>query len=60
MVFVDSTALGVLASGVRSIGAQGGTLDVVCGNANNKPVFEIAGLNRVLLIYRSCAEALAA
>ena len=60
VVFVDSTALGVVASGVRSIDAQGGTLDVVCGDENITRLFEITGLDRVLQIYRSRAEALAA
>ena len=60
VVFVDSTALGVVASGVRSIDAQGGTLDVVCGDENITRLFEITGLDRVLQIYPSRTEALAA
>ena len=60
VIFVDSTALGVVASGVRSIDAQGGTLDIVCGDENITRLFEITGLDRVLQIYGSRAEALAA
>lgn len=58
--FVDSTALGVIASGVRSITSQGGSLEVACEDKNITRLFEITGLDRVLQIYRSRAEALAA
>ena len=59
VIFIDSTALGVVASGFRSIGARGGTLAVVCGDKNITRLFEITGLDRVLQIYRSRDEALA-
>jgi anti-sigma B factor antagonist len=60
VVFIDSTALGVVASGVRTIDAQGGILDIVCGDKNITRLFEITGLDRVLQIYGSRDEALAA
>jgi anti-anti-sigma factor len=60
VTFIDSTALGVVALAVRRIDDQGGTLDVVCGDENITRIFEITGMDRVLQIYRSRDEALAA
>jgi len=60
VIFVDSTALGVIASGVRSIEAHGGTIDIVSDDKNITRLFEITGLDRVLQIYGSRADALAA
>ena len=50
VIFIDSTALGVVASGFRTIGAQGGTLVIVCGDKNITRLFEITGLDRVLQV----------
>jgi anti-sigma B factor antagonist len=58
--FIDSTALGVVVAGVRNIKAQGGTLDVACSQQNIRGVFETTGLDRILGVYCSLAEALAA
>jgi anti-sigma B factor antagonist len=60
VTFIDSTALGVVVSGLRSIKARGGTLDIVCCEESVRGIFETTRLNEVLDIYRSRAEALAA
>jgi anti-sigma B factor antagonist len=60
VIFVDSTALGVIASGVRSIEARGGIIDIVSDDKNVTRLFEITGLDRVLQIYGSRDDALAA
>jgi anti-sigma B factor antagonist len=57
--FVDSTALGVVVGGVKLTQAQGGTLDIVCPQESIRSIFETTGLDRVLGVYRSRAEALA-
>jgi anti-sigma B factor antagonist len=58
--FIDSTALGVVVGGVKTIKAQGGTLDIVCGEDAIRAIFETTRLDQILNIYGSRAEALAA
>ncbi len=58
--FIDSTALGVVVAGVKSVRAHGGSLDIVCGDKNIRRIFEITGLDRILRMYRSRQEALGA
>ncbi len=60
VTFIDSTALGVMVSGLRSIKARGGTMDIVCPEEAIRGIFETTRLNEVLGIYLSRAEALAA
>jgi anti-sigma B factor antagonist len=47
--FIDSTFLGVLLGGMRSLRERGGELSVVCPDSIRK-TFEITGLDRVLTI----------
>jgi anti-sigma B factor antagonist len=60
VTFIDSTALGVVVGGVKGVRARGGTLDVVCHDENIRRIFEITGLDRILGMYQSRDEALAA
>jgi anti-sigma B factor antagonist len=56
--FVDSTALGVLLRGLERLRARDSRLSVVCPEGNILRVFEVTGLDRILEIHRSRAEAL--
>ena len=47
--FIDSTFLGVLLGGMRSLRERGGEISVVCPDSIRK-IFEITGLDRVLTI----------
>ena len=60
VTFIDSTALGVVVGGVKSLRARGGSLDIVCRDDNIRRIFEITGLDRILGMYRSRDEALGA
>jgi anti-anti-sigma factor len=56
--FMDSSAIGVLALGVRRVRPSGGTVTVVCTDENILETFEVIGLKRVLPVHRSREEAL--
>ena len=56
--FIDSTTLGVLVGGVKRLRPTGGSLALVCTDQNISKIFEITGLDRVVPIYKSRAEAL--
>jgi anti-sigma B factor antagonist len=59
--FIDSTAIGVLMGAVGSLReACGGSLAVVCTHENVIKIFEIAGLQNAIALYRSREEALSA
>jgi anti-sigma B factor antagonist len=58
--FVDSTVIGVLVARLRALQAAGGSLTLVCRNANVLRTFEISGIERAFTIYRTLTEALAA
>jgi anti-sigma B factor antagonist len=47
--FIDSTILGVLLGGMRSLRERGGEISVACPDSIRK-IFEITGLDRVLTI----------
>ena len=47
--FIDSTFLGVLLGGTRSLRERGGEISVACPDSIRK-IFEITGLDRVLTI----------
>jgi anti-sigma B factor antagonist len=59
VTFIDSTALGVMVSGLRVVATQDGTLDIICRDENVKYIFEITKLNRIMHVYGSRDEALA-
>ena len=50
VTFIDSTALGVLVSGVRQVRERDGALAVVSVEENINRIFELTGLNRILAI----------
>ena len=54
--FIDSTGLGVLVAGLKR--ARGRELSVVSDDDGLRRVFRIVGLDRVLTLYRTQAEAL--
>lgn len=58
--FLDSTGLGVLIGGHNRAGGFGGELRVGCGVERVLKLLRITGLNDVLAVYASAAEALAA
>ena len=58
--FIDSTAIGVLVGALRRLGANGGSLLVVCDNEDIRGIFETVGLEHVIPLYRSHEDALAA
>jgi len=60
VTFIDSTALGVVVSGVKGVRAHSGRLDIVCQDENIRRIFEITGLDRILHMYHSRQEALSA
>ena len=55
--FVDSTALGVLVSGVKRLRSAGGDLRLVVTQPRISKVFEITGLTDVFHIYATADEA---
>jgi anti-sigma B factor antagonist len=59
--FIDSTAIGVLMGAVGSLREScGGSVAVVSGHENVIRIFEIAGLQNAIALYRSRDEALSA
>jgi len=57
--FVDSTALGVLVSGVKRLRSGGGDLHLVVTQPHISKVFEITGLTEVFRIFPTLEEAVA-
>ena len=60
VTFIDSTALGVLISGVMRLRGADGSLDVVCPNERIRRIFEISGLDHVFDVYGGPRKALSA
>jgi anti-sigma B factor antagonist len=58
--FIDSTAIGVLVGALKRLREVGGSLAVVCDNDNVRSIFEIVGLEKVVPLYSSRDDALAA
>jgi len=58
--FVDSTALGVLVSGVKRLRNNGGDLRLVVTQPHIAKVFEITGLTEVFKIFPTADEAVRA
>ncbi|HLX89245.1 MAG TPA: STAS domain-containing protein [Acidimicrobiales bacterium] len=57
--FVDSTALGVLVSGVKRLRSAGGDLTLVVTQPHISKVFEITGLTDVFRIFPTLDQAVA-
>jgi anti-sigma B factor antagonist len=58
VVFLDSTALGVLVGGFKRARAAGGHLRVVCPEGPVATAFRLTGLHSVLPMYGSVEGAL--
>jgi len=59
--FIDSTAIGVLVGAVTKLDeAGGGSLAVVCEHEKVLQIFEMVGLDSLIALHRSRAEALSA
>ena len=59
-IFIDSTSIGVLVGALKRIRDANGTMSVVCTNEDIRSVFEIVGLDDLILMRRSRDEALSA
>ena len=59
VTFIDSTALGVLISGVKRLHDADGRLLVVAGSKPVVRILSITGLDRVLAVYETREDALA-
>jgi anti-sigma B factor antagonist len=59
VTFLDSTALGVLVSGLKRMRSSGGDLRLVVNRPNLVKVFEITGLLELFPLFPSRAEAVA-
>jgi anti-sigma B factor antagonist len=57
VVFLDSSALGVLVGGYKRASTMGGHLRVVCPAGPLAEVFRVTGLDRVLPLYASVRDA---
>jgi anti-sigma B factor antagonist len=57
--FIDSVALGVLANGMKRLRTVGGGLAVISSKQEIVRVFEITGLDRMLVLAPSLPDALA-
>ena len=60
VTFIDSTGLRVIVSALQRVQGIGGALVLVCVNENVLQVFEITGLDKLLPLYGTREEALAA
>ncbi len=58
--FIDSFGIGVVVGALKRVRQRDGELAVVCGVPRIRRVFELCDLDRVLAIYSSITEALAA
>jgi anti-sigma B factor antagonist len=57
--FIDSTGLGVLVGALRRLQQAGGTLVVVCPNAEMRRIFGIVGLDNVIPLHDTRENAIA-
>src|SRR5205814_10352681 len=60
VTYIDSSGLAVLIEGMQNVDAYGGKFILVGLQENVKPIFEIARLDRVLIIFPDVDTALAA
>jgi len=60
VTFIDSTALGVIISGVKRLAERDGRLALVAGSRPVVRILSVTGLDRVLTVFDTRDEALAA
>jgi anti-sigma B factor antagonist len=58
--FIDSTGLGVLVGALKRLRESGGSLAVVCADEGVRQLFEIVGLDDLIALHRSRADAVTA
>ena len=58
--FLDSTGLGVLVGGLKTVRAHDGSLELICTQDRLLKIFRITGLAKVFVIHDSADGALAA
>lgn len=58
--FIDSTAIGVLVGAIKRLRTAGGSLVVVCDNDDVRGIFDAVGLENVIPMHTSRADAFAA
>jgi anti-sigma B factor antagonist len=58
VAFLDSTALGTMIGALRRVREAGGDLRVVLPETSARRIFEITGLEQVLSVYATRADAL--
>lgn len=51
--FIDSTGLAVLITGLKAMKARGGTLELVCSDANILKVLKLTGLDKVFVVHET-------
>jgi len=59
VTFIDSTALGVIIGGVKRMRERDGRLAIVAGSRPVVRILDITGLDKVLTVFDTRAEALA-
>lgn len=57
VTFMDSSGLSVLVSALKELRESEGEMSVACSNASIMKVFAVTGLDRVLRVHGSVAEA---
>jgi anti-sigma B factor antagonist len=57
--FVDSAGLGALIGGIRRVRELGGTVVVACGRATLASLLQTTGIDRIVTVTRTVAEAAA-
>jgi anti-sigma B factor antagonist len=55
--FIDAAGLGGLVGAARQAATHGGRLNVVCDRRRTRQLFELTGLDQVVLLARTLAEA---
>jgi anti-sigma B factor antagonist len=58
--FIDSTGLGVLVGAFKRLRESGGSLAVVCADEHVRYLFEVVGLDDLIPLHRSRADAFTA
>ena len=58
--FMDSSGLSVLVSAMKTLRSEGGEMAIACTQEPILKIFTVTGLDRVLPIHRSVAEAVGA
>jgi anti-sigma B factor antagonist len=58
VAFMDSSGLSAIVSGMKGMRERGGEIAIACANASILKIFSITGLDRVVSIHATVAEAI--